>query len=379
MRKILPIVLLVLLAVLVGLGFLLRKAPSLAVTAIERQLGKDVQLQGLRYHFPSGFEIRKLAVVEKGTFNGEQSFYVENVSLQLNLPALLAKKIVITSLDIKNPQIIIRKLRGRVTHALSPSLPPPPGAAQSAPPSAAPSKGQAFSFLIERMKVREGYLRWIDYDIAQQGFVLEVQRIDADMKDISLDGGKISYEIAGEILQGRDHAPAAVNAQGWANPASWDTDTKLNVSELWVPYFEPYYKMVTPSVIDDGIVNVRSGTVVKNKHWSTSAQLDVRQLSFKAFEAGDQIFGIEAPPLLDLLKNRSGAIALNVVIDWNMADPSVPFSQAMRRSLQESIKSTFLNNIGTVVENTLDKISEDPDFLKKDWKNVLNKIKETVD
>src|SRR5687768_1798928 len=84
-------------------AFFVRRAPELLVRTLEGGLGKRVVLEGVRYRFPLGFGVRKLVILEKGRFEGETSFYVENVFMAVRPAPLFGGRVVISELSIQGP------------------------------------------------------------------------------------------------------------------------------------------------------------------------------------------------------------------------------------------------------------------------------------
>ena len=169
---------------------------------------------------------------------------------------------------------------------------------------------------------------------------------------------------------------------------SKDMETALDVDEVWLPFYAPYYQKVTSSQINDGVLSIKSQTAIRNLNWTTNAQAELRRLQFSQLESGNEIMGFDAQSILDILRNNQGNIQLSLMIRYNMNDPSMNFERALRRSLQDSIKATFLSNIHTVVSNTIEKFSKDggTDYLKKDsdggtpnLKELLGKVADAFD
>ncbi len=382
MKKVILILAVVAAAAAAGFFVLARQAPALFVSILEKELGKKVTLEGIRYQFPSGLHVRRLAVIEKGAFEGESSLYVENVDLAINLPALLNREIQITQIQIDNPQIIIRKTGGRISHAFTPSETARPASAAPADAPQSPSKpAEPVAFSIGHLVIKNGIVRWIDYDVVREGFAVQIQEIQADIKDFTLKirNQRTTYDFEAAVVQGRDRHPARIEAKGWTNALNADTDAAMVVQGLWLPYFAPYYQQVTPATLQDGTLDLKATALVLNRDLEVNAHAEISNPVFTSFEPDGGLFGIDAPSILGLLKNRSGRVPLDIVVRWNMADASMTFERVLRKSIADSLRATFFNNIQNVVENTLEKYSQDPDGFKKDWKSLINKIEKIAD
>ena len=114
MKKIL-IALLVLAALsAVTLNLLSRKAPEFLRESIERALNKKVMIQSIEYQFPWVFELRGFQIQEKDPFEGEESFVVDQVHLEVSPLSLSSKKLVLNKVQVENANIVIRKYRGKL-------------------------------------------------------------------------------------------------------------------------------------------------------------------------------------------------------------------------------------------------------------------------
>jgi uncharacterized protein involved in outer membrane biogenesis len=383
LRKALLLLAILLAAAAAALTVLARRTPELLVAALERGLGKEVTLSGIRWAFPATFEVRELVIAERGAFAGEVSLAVQNARIEVHPAAAFGGRLVLSEIRIDKPQIFIRKLRGRVAHALSAEAAPGgPAAPREAGPARPRKAGKAPALVIGRLSVRGGTLQWIDYDIAREGFVVELGKIDADVRNLAFGAGdaRTTYEIAGEITQGRERGPAPVRASGWTRVGSLETDANLTAENLWIPYFAPYAGRVTASRIEDGFLSVQSTTLIRDRDLTSNARLVAKDLVFGATEPGNELFGYDAAAILDILRNQAGHITLDIVVRWDMKDPSATFESVLRRSISHSLKATFFSNIQNVVEKALDKAVEgDLDAAGGDLKDLFRQIRRGVE
>lgn len=361
-----------------------RQVPALFLSILEKELGKEVTLEGVRYQFPSGLHVRRLAIIEKGAFEGESSFFVEDARITLDLAALLGREVRITEIHIDGPQMIIRKMGGRVSHAFTPAeavIPQDKPAEDALVAEGAKAGAEPVLFSIDHLVIRNGILKWIDYDVVREGFAVQVQEIRADVKGLTLKtrNQRTYYEFEAGIVQGRDRRAAKVGVRGWTSALNADTDAVVDVEGLWLPFFAPYYQLVTPATLQDGTLDLKATALVLNRNLEVNARAEVANPVFASFEPDGGLFGIDAASVIDLLKNRSGRVPLDIVVRWNMADPGMTFERVLRKSISDSLRATFFSNIQNVVENTLEKYSQNPESFKKDWKSLINKIEKIAD
>jgi len=217
-------------------------------------------------------------------------------------------------------------------------------------------------------------VKLIDYDIDARGFVIVFHNLNARVRNFTsgTPHAPLSYEMDTLLLQGRNVGPARLSGSGWSRLENMDTEMNMRLEGFWLPYFAPYYQKVTPSRIQDGVVDVQSTTVIRDLDWTTNARVNIRRLLFEQYESDNQILGFDAMSIVEILQDNAGRIALDLIIRWNMKDPNITFEDALKRSIRHSVKSTFELNIDRVVGKTLEKISQQgPDFLKDDWQNVI--------
>ena len=159
--------------------------------------------------------------------------------------------------------------------------------------------------------------------------------------------------------------------------ADAETNAQLSFKSVFLPYFRPYYAQVTPASIEDGSLDMRANVRIQNKDLTASVDIEMIGLLFRSYEEEDQLFGLKADELLSFLKDQSGKLKFQIVIKWNMADRSVRLRNVIRKSIERSLKSTVLGNIGNILQRTIERISEKSGFeqARKDPDGVLNKIK----
>jgi len=363
----------------IALSVFARKAPGYVVSSLEEALDKDISVGDVQYQFPLSFEVGQLSINERGEFKGENSFYAENVSVSLRPYELLKKRIVFDTIVIAEPQLTIRKFRGEMIHAFGQREEHRPVLRREAPrapeaPRPEARRAPAIAVEVKELRISQGAVKLIDYDIDARGFVIVFHNLNARVRNFTsgTPHAPLSYEMDTLLLQGRNVGPARLSGSGWSRLENLDTEMNMRLEGFWLPYFAPYYQKVTPSRIQDGVVDVQSTTVIRDLDWTTNARVNIRRLLFEQYESDNQILGFDAMSIVEILQDNAGRIALDLIIRWNMKDPNVTFEDALKRSIRHSVKSTFELNIDRVVGKTLEKISQQgPDFLKDDWQNVI--------
>lgn len=366
---------------LLSTAFVARKLPDLAVRNIRQTLGREVAIGSLKVRFPLRLEMDQLTVTENDPFKGEPAFYVERAVASVDAWELLtARKVRFTDIELTRPKLIFRKTAGKVYHAFRIRPDAARGASGAGPgtPGSAPAAGIP-PLKFEHVKVRDGRLQFMDYDADRKGFVITLLRITGDLKDLALpaDGSRLQFDLEAFMDQGRDVPAGRLKLSGHWRRESLEGETSLSLQGVHLPYFEPYYRQVTPSRISDGeldlVASARSprGVLAAHSKWT------LRRLEFGQAEPGNELLGFDANLIQGILAGDDGILHLDLELEMDLRDRSTPFREVLLQSLRRSIRATFLSNFDSVLKSTVDKITEKgPGLLQEtSWKDLLKKNK----
>ena len=383
MKKIIVGILVLAVLIAAGVNVISHKAPEILRHSLERSLGKTVKIREIKFRFPWNFELSGVEVRDKdGIFSGEICFAVDKIHLSVSPLSLSQKELVIDRFDVEDATLTIRKRGGRLYHVLSNAMIVRPATSDNpATTTVQAREGRlpaSLPLTIHQFHLTNGKFQWIDYDVSAEGFVTTLDQIRALVKEIDLPAkdNQTFYHVEARLPQGRDQKPASAQMNGWTVFSSLDTDTLMNVEGLQIPYFEPYLRLVTPAYVEDGVLDSRVSLQIDHKELTGNADLEARSLSFRSYEGSDQLFGLKADEILSFLKDASGRLKFQIVVQWNLADKTVKKRDVIRRSIERSLKKTVLGNIGNLLENTLKKISDHGlDSKGDDWEGALKKVK----
>ncbi|OIO38978.1 MAG: hypothetical protein AUJ71_01785 [Candidatus Omnitrophica bacterium CG1_02_49_16] len=361
-----------------GIAFTIfsRQAPAMLVRVIEKSLGKKILIRSIDYHFPDTFELSGFEIQEVRDFAGQTSFSVDNIQLDISPLSLLRKRLIINAVNVENADIVIRKFHGKLTHALSDAVnKPETGPAGKTTRSASVSGAPTLPLEIRQFRLSHSHFKFIDYDVQEGGFVIALNEIDATIDNIALpfSDDKTFYKISARLPQGHDPRTAEVKISGRTQFKTMDTDANIIAQGISLPYFEPYYRQVTQAAIGSAYLDSRISLLIERNDLRLNADLEISQLVFRAYESENQIFGLHVDELLSFLRDRSGRLKLQIDARWNIADRSMKARDIIRKSIERSLKKTMIGNVGNILENALQKISEQGTKINGD--NLEEKIK----
>ncbi len=341
-----------------------RKAPDILRQALERSLDKKVVVKNIVYHFPRTFELEGLEVHEKGEpFEGDISFYVDRVTLDLSPMAFSQKALIITAMSIEGAEIVIRKFQGRLFHVFSGVIEASGQAPRLERRGGKIVSGVNLPLEIHEITLKDCHFKLADYDAGPGGFVMTFDKINAKIKNAWMpsERRRTSYEISAELLQGRDQRRARVRFSGWTSFDTLDTDAICSMEGAHLPYFRPYYEQVTGALLEDGFADLRAVIKMKQRVLELNVGFELSSLLFSAYEQDNQLFGMKADEVLAFLKDSSGKLRFQIAVQWNTADKSVNLKDVFRRSIERSLRQTLLGSVGDVLMNALQKAVEGSD------------------
>lgn len=371
-------------AAIFAISLFSRRAPELLRSALEQALNKKVVIGSIDYQFPSVFEIQGFTVKENDPFNGEESFSADHIRFTISPISWSRKKLVISRIEVENADISIRKLNGHLYEPLSDAIrhakaDRTPQAPSAEPASTPPSAGLPLE--IGEFRMKDSNFQYIDFDAQEGGFVIVLDKIDARIRNITVpfEREKTTYRVNTRLLQGRDQRPADLTLSGWSVFATRDTDATFSLSGTWLPYFRPYTNQVTQALIENGTLNGRANLRIERNDLALNADLEIIGLLFNSYESENQLFGLKAEELLSFLKDSSGRLKLQFTARWNLADRGVSARDVIRKSIERSLKSTVLGNVGNILQNVIQKVGEGGSGASKEGvEGTLKKLKDLV-
>lgn len=363
-----------------GLSLFAHRAPGLLREALQRSLNKKVNIKAIRYDFPGSFTLEAFEIEEDKPFDGETSFYADWIYLRVSPINLARKELIIDRIEVENAKVFLRHWKGRLTHTLSSvahgSEETDLGSGKQSPEE---KSGNSLPLEIKRFRLTGSEFKYIDLDIQEGGFVIAFDEIEADLRDIRLPPSKLKtrYKIDARLLQGRDRRPATLHVDGATRFSDLETDARWDIRQVRLPYFKPYYATVTPALIEEGALDSRAVIRVAQKELTTNIDVELSELAFGAYEAENELFGLNANEILSFLKDSAGRLKFQVVLRWNLTDRSVRTRDVIRRGIERSLKETVLESVGKILKNAIQKVGEQGvEKTKEDLETKIKKLKQ---
>jgi hypothetical protein len=262
---------------------------------------------------------------------------------------------------VENAKVFMRHLDGRLTHTLSKVVQKSSAAPSPAAPPLQASAPGTLPLEIKQFHLTDSQFKYIDFDAQKGGFVVSFDQIQADLRDIRLpaSGVDTSYRIDARLLQERDQRPAKLHLEGQTRFNDFRTDARWEIQGVRLPYFRPYYAVVTPASIEEGVLDSRAVIRVDHKDLTADIGFEISELVFGAYEGENELFGLKADQILAFLRDSSGKLKFQISLHWNLADRSVHARDVIRRGIERSLRETVLGNVGNILKRVIQKVGDD--------------------
>ena len=204
MKKILIAIIVLVMAVFFAANMLAQRAPELLKKALERSLNKIVKIRTINYRFPGTFELEGLVISEKdGPFKTEPLISAEHILLDVSPISLSRKALIIDRIDIRDADIVIRKWQNYFYQPFDDAIHQPTEVAATKSAAEVPA-GARVPLEIRLLKIQNGVLRFMDYDVRSEGFVIALSNTQITVKDLTFPFGpkRTTYTAEGTLPQG---------------------------------------------------------------------------------------------------------------------------------------------------------------------------------
>jgi hypothetical protein len=180
-------------------------------------------------------------------------------------------------------------------------------------------KGPVF-LRIDRLRIQSGSIDFEDWKQGEPPARLKLSDIDLEIKEIQypLQSARSAVEMKGK-LEGKTKKNGEIRIKGWINLKTTDMETSLNVREIEVKLFEPYYRKKVSAEIDSGYMAMDAKITLTDKFIDAPGKLELVALHIK--EGEGTVFWIPAKTLVSLLKEKGDRIEVSFHMKGSLQDP----------------------------------------------------------
>jgi hypothetical protein len=174
------------------------------------------------------------------------------------------------------------------------------------------------SVVIDRIRTENGSIGFEDQAYGRPPFSLQLRELFFKLDNIRypMVSTPSPFELEGKI-KGRTRE-GQIQAKGWIELQTADTEIFLKGHDVELKTFEPYYHKRVTAEIESGSVNVEAKINVKQKRIDAPGVMELIDLRIN--EEGT-VFWIPAKTLGPLLKSKGNSIKARFHVKGNMNDP----------------------------------------------------------
>ncbi|MDE2314200.1 MAG: AsmA family protein, partial [Elusimicrobia bacterium] len=291
------------------------KIRALVAQQAKQNLGRDVKIGGVGWSLIHGVTITDFAISERPDFSAGAFAAFDSLSVRVKLWPLLHRRLVVASLEAKNPQVSVVQHKDG-TFNFSDML-SSPAQKTAAPAGKGAPAAQPFSYAAGKIEISGGHVIYRDEAAGRE---VEVSNLDADIRHFRIAGpveasvsAALSVKQGGQARNGTFSYDGAVDLGG-GDPArmdfkfhkmaaafmGWSARLSGGVKNLQSPKFD-LQAQVSRGGTELAAGRV-SGDAALTKTYglkSVQASLDLKTPGFKASDAGlsGAAAGLAVPPL----------------------------------------------------------------------------------
>ncbi|MFA4854243.1 MAG: DUF748 domain-containing protein [Candidatus Omnitrophota bacterium] len=324
-------------------------APKIVEDQIQQNLKVKASLGKISLGLPFTITLEKLEIGSLAS--------IRKVTFSPNLIGLLFGKVVIHGLTITDPVIYLeRSSSGKL------NLP------------VLEQKGKAPAIYLTSLKVRDAKIIFTDRLVSTPGYQVIVDKLNISVAKVSLPITSLATNFS---LSARLSNPAGkpfgnIAFSGWLDFLAKDMDAKLEVKDLDVTNFAPYYgNLISSKKVLSARLNFDSTFKAKNNALQIITDLNLSNLVYEKTEE-QQVSLDLAKNALDLFTDSDGNLHLVFNINTQLDNPGLSQEKLKSIILKAAMKNLSSQSPEQIVDKVANIINKYKDF-GKELKDIFGK------
>lgn len=219
-----------------------------------------------------------------------------------------------------------------------------------------------------------GKVIFTDRKAAPESFQVIVDKLNIRVAKVSFPVTSLAtnFKISAELFNSQRVSFGSIVFNGWLDYLAKDMDADLEVKNLDITNFAPYYgNFISDKKLSKGILDLNSNFKAKNNDLKITTNFNLSKLVYETTQ--------EAQPELELIKdtldfftNTDGNLSLKFTIDTKLDNPALSQKELKKIILKAAMKNLALQS----PENLVDKVANAIDKYKdigKELKNIFGK------
>jgi uncharacterized protein involved in outer membrane biogenesis len=267
----------------------------------------------------------------------ERFFQAEEIRIYPSPLSLLKKTFHIKEFSVLRPSFFF--YRSREGHMIGPWVTPEKGNEKKEISKEETKRREAVEVQIDRIRIRKGSIDFEDRKMRDPPPQMNWRELEFEIRNIryplaSLQSPvELMGKMKGKVQEG------SISLRGWIDAKTMDMETSLEIREVEIKTFEPYYRKRVSAEIESGTLDIESRIGVKEKRIDAPGELDLINLHIK--EGGGTVLWIPAETLVSLLEKKGHRIKARFHVKGNLENP------------QFNLQETFLTQVAISLAQAL--------------------------
>lgn len=313
-----------------------------------------VSFSGLKIQNPIGFSEKTFLTIQKG--------YVD-----INLLALLSKKIEIEKIYLNKPRINIEINNSSISNT---SLILKKGSLREKQPRHTASNQKAGPALkINKINIDGGIFKLVNYKPNSQGATALFDKINISINDLVFaenhNNMPTLIECSARLPDKNLMGDIEFTARGSFLLEQINFDMDLKANKISLPYFMPFYINNAPIFAKAGWFNLTSKARCRDNQLNASQHVDIKNLELavnsEILQKGgvdNLVFGLPAFNVANYFINSRGELDFDFEITGTLSDPKFHITEALQKVLVKAIGETISKKLSELPGTILEKIKQ---------------------
>jgi len=324
-------------------------APKIVEEQIQQNLKVKASVGKISLGLPFTITLEKLEIGNLAS--------IKKVSFSPNLIGLLFGKAVIHGLTITEPVIYLeRSASGKL------NLP------------VLEQKGKAPAIYLTSLKVRDAKIIFIDRYVSTPGYQLIVDKLNISVTKVSLPITSLAtnFSLSAQLSNPAGKPFGNIAFSGWLDFLAKDMEAKLEVKDLDVTNFAPYYgNFISDKKLLSAKLDLGSTFKAKNNALNIITDLNLFHLVYEKTEE-QQVSLDLAKNALDLFTDKDGNLHLVFNINTQLDNPGLSQEKLKSIILKAAMKNLSSQSPEQIVDKVANIINKYKDF-GKELKDIFGK------
>jgi hypothetical protein len=204
---------------------------------------------------------------------------------------------------------------------------------------------------IDRFLIQKGSVDFEDRKMGEPPAQIGLRALDLKINDIQYPFISTRSPVELKLKIKGNEKEGSLKTKGWIDLKTMDMETTLNVREIEVKTFEPYYRKRVTAEIDGGYIDMEARITVRKKVIDAPGELDLINLHIR--EGGGTVLWIPAKTLVSLLEKRGHEIKVRFHVEGDMDNPRFHLQEALLSQIGISLAEALGVPIKAIGEGIL--------------------------